>query len=742
MSPARAGGIAGSRGRPIATLLLLWISITLPPHASAATVLGGGNIEGALMGDRPVGNETIELNVGQNWSGNWSFTFASTWTGEGRVWPYDVVLPMYPQIERLLQETQPGVFHVRPFDVDGPYFVFIDQNYTEAGLHVEAHPPTVFFRDDRSEAALSYEADWPVAVIWCAPDCPNLRSAILAVLSRTAAASVSAEAIRMKVNGDVADLEMRTNLSMTPSESSNALAEVRGIRSAIREYDRVAGGGPNLYDSLWRYPNDLRAPFEEHYSRKATATGPSWNETQSRLNAVEDRILRAREVGAFEAQLSQSERAIQETRAVASLGFLVAIFVAFIPIIAERLQRGARRDAILVGVATELRRNDAYLASLADNLDAAAALGTPATLNDFTPFPLDDRAYLIASTSAEARLTRWKSLHLKLFQVYDLLAALREFQTKASTLSNQAALSARQQTYTLLNNRRPSIVLTRTLIADALELLADQGIRSPLDAPTTAELPPRGPAAWWQRARHHWPIPLVLAISIVIGQIYAAPLMRYVLILSVASIAVAFVWRRSVVMSLQRGWTRMLQRLKHERLQYVRRPRPLTRSEAILLVYVTTSASLLVGVTYASYYVWRHNDPDEFVVRAITGGAISSVFTCALSLAAWMALSSRIRFVERSTRANEALTALFPLNVLTPLAFIPYLWAVLSVPITYPITVGHVIEAGFAGMLAILGSFIPALTVAYTYVVAAADADGAELRSTLNAEEVNRFGDP
>lgn len=732
------------RGPRIVAFAILIASMA--PLASATTlVVGAGIIEGPLQGDSPTGNATIELNVGGNYSARWPFVFSSVWTNDNETWPYNVALTQYGAIEQLLRREGHNVT-VLPLDASGPYFVFIDTNYTEASIHLEGEDPRLFFPVDRSEAAVSYDPRWPTVMAWCEPDCPNLRSDIAQVLMQVAQARVESERLQGDVRTRLLELDQSTNLSMDPIEASAALEEARNIRGLAAEYARVVHGEPHLYSSLWRYPTELRAPFEDHFARIDAQEGPNWNATLERLNAVEARISTAREVGAFEKQIAQSDRAIQDARevalTVAYVGAGVAIAVGLFPMLWDARQSGARRHSTLSGLATELRKNVDYVQSILSTLDDADGLFAPkpAQLNNYTPVPLDDTAYLQAATSPDAKLEESGDLRLVLIQAYELLRAIREIQRQAANLSSMSDEAARERAHSMLAGRRDAMRALQVLLTDAAERLRDEGILSGLEA-APHDAGAATSRSWWDRARTHSPLAVILAASLVLTYAYWRPLLGAILILTALSLGLSFFWRRSIIEHVQKRWTLFIAKRRGERLAYLARPKPLARHESLLLVYVSASAALLVGVTIAQFYEWRGDTTISFQVRAITMSAIASPFTTALTLAAWMAVSSRLRTVDRETTENDEVSAVFPVNIFTPLGFIPYLWAILSVPITHPVTLPHVLEAGFAGSLAIMGAFIPALAVGYAYAVFGADEDGARLRRATSAESVERFAE-
>lgn len=744
--------VGTSRVRTVGTLripavaAIVLITASLLPVAGAKTlVVGAGILEGPLQGDLPTGNDTIELNVGSAFGDRWRFVFTSVWTNDNETWPYNVALAQYGTIEQLLRAENRNV-SVMALDASGPWFVFIDTNYTKAAIHLEGEDPRLFFEVDRSAVAVSYDSRWPTVIFWCEPDCPNVRYAVAQVLMQVAHARVDAERIQDDVQTQLLDLDRTTNLSMDPAEASVALEKARGIRGLAAEYSRVVHGGPQLYSDLWRYPAELRAPFEDHFARMDAQEGPGWNATIERLDALEDRISTAREVGAFEKQIAQSDRAIRDARdvalTVAILGAIVAIAVGLFPMLWDARQSGARRRSMLSGLATELRKNVDYVQSILSTLEHADALFAPLPpqLNNYTPVPLDDTAYLLTATSPDAKLEESGELRLVLIQAYELLRAIREIQRQAGNLSSMSDETARERAHSMLAGRRDAMRALQALLTDAAERLRDAGILSGLEAaPDDAGAATSG--TWWGRARTHSPLAVILAVSLVLTYAYWRPLLGSILILTVLSLGLSFFWRRSIIEHVQKRWTLFIAKRRGERLAYLARPKPLARHESLLLVYVSASAALLAGVTIAQFYEWRGDTTISFQVRAITMSAIASPFTTAFSLSAWMAASSRLRTVDRVTTENDDVSAVFPVNILTPLGFIPFLWAILSVPITYPVTLPHVLEAGFTGSLAIVGAFIPALAVGYAYAVIGVDEDGARLRRATSAEPVARFAD-
>jgi hypothetical protein len=239
----------------------------------------------------------------------------------------------------------------------------------------------------------------------------------------------------------------------------------------------------------------------------------------------------------------------------------------------------------------------------------------------------------------------------------------------------------------------------------------------------------------------HWPLPLLLSASLLMAGIYARSLLPNLLLLAAMSTFLAFLaWRYLLLRWLQARWVVWLGHRRRTRLQHLWQVDGLSSHEGILLAYASAAASLAFGLASARFLQWKGTS-NSFIVNAVTFTAISTPFTILLSLSVWMALASRLHYVDRETGETDQVVAFFPMNYIGPLGAITSLLAVLSLPLQYPVTINELIQGGFFGLLAIIGAFVPAFAVAYAYAIFAAEEDGQALRQETGSHPVRKFGD-
>lgn len=295
------------------TLISLAVAICCLPTAHAATnyVVGSGVIEANLRGDTPPGNETIDFRLSSEGEGLWVIQYIARWYDENETWPFAFQYAALDDVEEMIRPLNQTVRIQNVWDV--PVFLFVVGNYTRAPIRPLDQEPHLFFRVDRSEVAFAYDSKWPLATVWCDPDCPNLRGDVSNVMLELGKAKVGSDVKEHAMYQRLSAMEESTIRSrptgMSPENATLALAEANSLRVALEATDDELQDTLTLYRPLRLYPRDLERPFEafreESYARAIANQGGSLR----RLDAIEARLSLAMQLEVFQTQAEQVNRA-------------------------------------------------------------------------------------------------------------------------------------------------------------------------------------------------------------------------------------------------------------------------------------------------------------------------------------------------------------------------------------------------------------------------------------------------
>jgi hypothetical protein len=297
--------------RPVFLACLL---LPLVSHSASAEayVAGTGVAEGRIGTNHPEPTEALQIQVQSEGAESWPFMYIARWDNANETWPHAFHSALN-DASRRLQADAPNI-SIRVVAWEMPVYLFVVGNYTTAKPTPLDQHPTTFFMLDRSEVAFAYDPKWPLATIWCKPDCPNLRGDISMVLFDAARIDTRIRVALAQANGQLFEVQRDLYVSMDPRNATQLLDKLSGVRLSVEEGYSDFVDRPELYDRMQRYPSSLRAPIEDYRNRALSRITPDHNASMRWLASLEARIGNAMQVHAFEAQSRQTSEALYDAR--------------------------------------------------------------------------------------------------------------------------------------------------------------------------------------------------------------------------------------------------------------------------------------------------------------------------------------------------------------------------------------------------------------------------------------------